>query len=242
MCFPSQRLGERANTSLSADGFPCEHLFPWSTSTSPLLQTSSGLYTVQICYITGEDTWIFPSLPARTHPHEEDRDWYVQAVCNRLPCRHLKCAWRKPFFHSPLSCSTCKMEILPEGAEVHILDNRGQLSLSAQQRADRGMPALPAHRPGWMWARSPAETPSPCWQQARVALPVSSSASLASLTGLGLLLHQYSCMASGCVLARAPPAWGTPLLSALFWRKACTELLWAAQYKKPSFLGSYCIW
>ena len=148
--FLSKGSGERANTSLSADGFPCEHLFPYSTSTNPPLQPSSGLYSVQICHIRGEDIQIFPSLPTRTHPHEDDSDWYVQANC--LPRQHLKCALRKPFFQCPLFCSTCKMEIIPEGAEVHILENCVQLSLSAQRRAGRGMPALPVLCPGWTQA------------------------------------------------------------------------------------------
>lgn len=60
------------------------------------------------------------------------------------------------------------MQTVPEGAEVHILDNCAQLSLSAQGRAERGMPALPALHPGWTGARSLAEILSPCWQRAHV--------------------------------------------------------------------------
>lgn len=145
----------------------------------PILSSSLHLVFILYKFATLEEktSGFSPPPPTRTHPHEEDSDWYVQAVCNRLPRRQLKRALRKPFLQGPLFCLTCKMEILPERAEVHILDNRAQLSLSAQQRADRGMPALPALCPGWTRARSPAETPSHCWPRARAAVPVLSRTS-----------------------------------------------------------------
>lgn len=74
------------------------------------------------------------------------------------------------------------MKTVPEGAEVHILDNCVQLSLSAQGRAEWGMPALPALHPGWTGAKSPAEIPSPRWQRAHVLCH-----SWAGLTGVGPL-------------------------------------------------------
>lgn len=147
-----------------------------------------------ICHIKGEDIWIFPSLPTRTHPHEDDGSWYVQAVCNCLPRQHPKCTWRKPFFQGLLFCSTCKMATLLVGA-VHILNNPVQWSLSARRRADGGMPALPAPvqlDTGQISCRNPATllaaSPSACTSLKQ--------GFLSRAYGIGLLLHQCSCMAS----------------------------------------------
>lgn len=193
-----------------------------------------------ICHIRGEDICIFPSLPTRTHPCE-DGGWYVQAACNCHPRQHPKCSQQKcAFFQGLLFCLTCKMETLLVGA-VHILNNPVQWSLSAQQRADGGMPALPALvqlDTGQISCRNPA-TPLAASPSACTSLK---QGFLSWAYDVGLLLHQCSCRASRHALARAPAAWGTPLLPAMVWRSGCVELLWAAQDKKPTFWGSYCIW
>lgn len=200
MCiFLRKSSGERASTSLSATDslvtvyFHAVHL--------PVLPLQLVLILYKLATLEEKTSGFSPHFLHGFNPHE-DSNWHIQAACNCLTRWHPNQALRKPFFlQGRLFRSMCEMEILLSGAEVHILDNRAQLSLSAQRRADRGMPALPVLCPGWMWARSPAEIPSPCWQRAHAPVPVLSRAywcrpALRAVQPCGAWMHAGLCPTS----------------------------------------------